>query len=134
MVDAAVDFDRQARRGAVKVSNTGADGVLTAEFDASQPAAAQSFPQDSFCLGQALAQLFGARLDRGGGADAFGFHRILGLYSLILHANSWRGTPFSPIFLMGEKGAGGSEGEPAHPAQAIFGVPSLRSGQATVGL
>jgi hypothetical protein len=105
MVDAAVDFDHQARRGAVEVDGIGIDGVLTAEFDASQPAVAQAFPQNSFCGCHALAQLFSARLDRGGGADAFGFHWILGSYSFILPANDWRSTPFSPID--GREGGGG---------------------------
>jgi hypothetical protein len=80
MVYAAVDFDHQARLGAVEVDDIGIDGVLTAEFDASQPTVAQTFPQDTFSRGHALAQIFSALLYRSGGADAFGFHLIVRLY------------------------------------------------------
>jgi hypothetical protein len=97
-VNTAVDFDDQARNGAVKVYDESANRVLAAEFEAKQPAVAQALPQNLFCRGHGLAQLFGALLDRGGGADAFGSHWNLGLYGLILHEIGWRGTPFSPIF------------------------------------
>jgi hypothetical protein len=75
-VEATVDFDGQAGGGAVKVDDESADGVLATEFEARQPAVAQALPQNAFGRGHGLAQLFGALLDRGGGADAFGFHWI----------------------------------------------------------
>jgi hypothetical protein len=63
-----------SRHDTIQPNDEGNYRLLAAEFNASQPAIAQTSPQDSFCQSHVLAHLFCALLDGGGSAYVFGFH------------------------------------------------------------
>jgi len=71
IVDVAVYFDHQAAGGTVKVGDKGAKGVLPPEFEPVQLLVPQVRPEQFFGRCHLLAQLAGALLDLGRGANAF---------------------------------------------------------------